>query len=189
MPSMGQIMGTQSLGELYTSIGGETQRVFFNGQFDDLRQNFYQTHVAPVMAAHNEVEQILNRYVVGDTFRPLTDYATLANTPSCMELPILMMPQIRQLYAEGRISGYGWNLDTLPKEDTYGRLLNNFHCDDVAEASDAEGRFTIRGTWYSDDPDLTPDELYSIRLTREYMERHILPHTEFDPTDISQMRS
>ena len=77
---------------------------------------------------------------------------------------------------------------TLPEEDVYGRLIDNFTCNDVAVASDNEGYYEIHGTLCSDDPDLTDDEIYAITKTRDYILNKILPDTDRDPCAIDLPR-
>jgi hypothetical protein len=101
-----------------------------------------------------------------------------------MELAILMYEPVLQGVREGRLDGFGYDVSSLPDEDVFGRLIDNFTCEDVASSSDDEGYYKVSGTLYSDDPDLSDDDLFAIHKTRDYIRRVILDKTDRDPTDI-----
>ena len=103
-------------------------------------------------------------------------------------MAILMYEPVRMAFQEGRVEGFGYNPESLPEEDVYGRMIENFTCRDVAAASDEEGYYPISATLYSDDPDLTDDELFAIRSTRRFIRDKILKGTDRDPTAIDLPR-
>ena len=53
------------------------------------------------------------------------------------------------------------------------RMMNNFSCDNVAEASDAKGYYPISATLYSDDPEMSDDALYVLRQSRDFIRDRI----------------
>ncbi len=67
-------------------------------------------------------------------------------------------------------------------------MIDNFTCDDVLAASDEQGYYDISATMYSDDPDLSADELHAIWKTRNYILERILADTDRDPTAIDLSR-
>jgi len=105
-----------------------------------------------------------------------------------MELAIAFFPPVRKLMEEGRVDGFGYDPNSLQEDDVYGRLIDNFTCNDVAEASDEEGYYDIKAVQFSDDPEYSDDELYAIHKTREYILDKLLAETDRDPTDIEVCR-
>jgi len=118
----------------------------------------------------------------------LDSIEALSATPLCMELPILLYQPVRDLFERGRVEGYGFNVESLPDEDFYGRLIDNHYVPDVLAAMDDEGYFESSSLTFSDDIVLTLDEQDAIRATRAYILEQVLEMTDRDPTAISQIR-
>lgn len=183
-PSLGALIGSRVSGDVFESINRTGFTSFFGNEFDHMRETFFERHVRPMDAINLELSKTVNLILNPDKFRILDTLESFQSIPPCMELPILMFEPIRQGIMEGRLSGFGYDPTSLPDEDDYGRLIDNFTCEDVADASDDDGVFKLSGTIYSDDPDLSDEDLYAIRKTREYIKRVILDKTDRDPTDI-----
>ena len=182
--SLGSLIGSRVSSNVFESINRTGFTSFFDKEFDHMRESFFERHVKPMDAINLELSKTVNLILNPDKFRILNTMEDFQSIPPCMELPILMFEPIRQGVLEGRLSGFGYDPMSLPEEDDYGRLIDNFTCEDVEEASDDDGVFKLTGTIYSDDPDLSDEELYAIRKTREYIRHVILDTTDRDPTDI-----
>lgn len=184
MPSLGALIGSRVSSEVFDSINRSGFTSFFGSDFDHMQEDFFNRHVKPMDALSLELSRTVNLVLNPDKFRILESIEDFQNIPSCMELAILTFAPVRQGVLEGRMDGFGYDPNTLPEEDIYGRIIDNFTCEDVEAASDDDGYYKVSGTMYSDDPDLTDDELHAIQRTRDYIRRVILVQTDRDPTDI-----
>lgn len=187
-PSVGALLGNRASAEVFDSINNRGYSSIFGSEFDHLHKDFYDKHVRPMEALNFEISRTVNALINPDRFRLLTSIDDFKSIPPVMEMAILLYEPVRQGFVEGRIEGFGYNPDSLPEEDAYGRLIDNFTCEDVAEASDEDGWYSVSGTLYSDDPELDDNELYAIRRTREYIRDHVLAKTDRDPTAIALPR-
>lgn len=188
MPSLGMLIGSYSGSEVFGHIDNNSHTSFFGSDFDHLRQDFFNKHIYPHQRLALDLSRTVNAIMNPDTIRLLTSIDDLKSTPLCMELPILMFEPVRSLFEAGRVEGFGYHPDSLPKEDVWGRLIDNFSCQNVAEASDADGYYDLTGTLKSDDPDLSDDELYAIAKTRDFILNKVLKDTKRDPTAIELPR-
>lgn len=110
------------------------------------------------------------------TFRPdkiqeIFSLEDLKEVPPCMFIPILTMPNMRSLFEEGKLDGWGIKSQDLPDEDIAGRLLNNgtFCTGDEGYTRDSLVSFTIQ----TGDPDYTFDELSILRSSREWISEEL----------------
>ncbi len=186
-PSMGALLGTHVNPEVFESINRHGHQNFFGEEFDKMRENFFKTHVEPSQKLALELSKTVNAILNPDRMRILNSIEDFRSIPLSMEMPILLYEPVRKAFEEGRIYGFGYDPSTLPQEDVYGRLIDNFSCDDVEKAMDEEGYYPITGTMYTDDPDLSDDELWSIARTRDFIRNKILRDTKRDPTDIDSI--
>lgn len=117
--------------------------------------------------------------------RAITCADQLCYIPEPMQLPILCMPEIRELHQQGKIFGFGIPIDAVPKEDVYGRLINNGRVEIVGYKDNPE---EIYQTWeYStEDPDLSFSDLDNIESTRRFLKEFLAQQTsedaQLDPT-------
>ena len=187
-PSLGTLIGSRVSTEVFDQINGTPHASFFGSEFDHIRQEFFNRYVRPMDQINLEISRTVNALMNPDQFRILESIKDFQSIPPCMEMSIILFNPVRQGIIEGRIEGFSWDPSTLPEEDIYGRLIDNFSCSDVAEASDDDGYYSISGTLYNDDPELTDDEIYAIVRTREYILNKILLKTDRDPTCIDLPR-
>lgn len=184
MPSLGDLLGTGTSSDIFDRVDNSGYSSFFGSEFTHMGQRFYDRHVRPLEELSFEIGRTVNMLVNPDRYRTLASIEDFRSIPTCMELPIVMFAPLRQALVEGRIEGFGYNPDSLPEEDVFGRMISNFACDDVAAASDENGEYEISAIFDSEDPDLSDDDLYHIRLTREYIKESIWKNTDRDPTAI-----
>lgn len=188
MPSLGMLIGSRVSSEIFDTINGEGHRSFFGADFDHMRQDFLNKFVRPMDTLNLEISRTVNALMNPDQYRILESVQDFQSIPLCMEMAIALYAPVRQGIMEGRMEGFGYDPTTLPDEDVYGRLLANFTCEDVLEASDDDGYYPITATFDSTDPDMSDDELYAIQKTRDYIRDKILNGTDRDPTAIDQPR-
>jgi len=160
MPSLGVLTGSRVSNEVFNSINNGGHRSFFGEDFGHLRQEFFSRYVAPMDQLGLDISRTVNAIMNPDNIRILSTIDDFKTIPLRMEIPILMYEPVLKAVREGRMEGFGWDSDWLPTEDVYGRLIENFTCHDVLRDSDEDGWYDISGTSYTDDPDLTDDELY-----------------------------
>lgn len=183
-PTLGAFIGTHVNDDVFDSINRSGHKNFFGSELDLLRNDFFNKYVAPANRMAIELSKTVNALINPDRIRILESIEDFRSIPMSMEMPILLFPPIRQAVEEGRMWGFGYDPSTLPTEDVYGRLIDNFSCDNVELAMDDKGYYPIEATFWSDDPELSDDELTAIERTREYIMKNILSKTKRDPTDI-----
>lgn len=188
MPSLGTLIGSRVSSEVFDAVNSRGHASFFGSDFDNMNREFFNRHVRPMDNIGFEITRTVNALMNPDQFRILESVEDFRSIPPCMEIAIALYAPVRQGMLEGRMEGFGYDPSTLPQEDVFGRLIDNFTCEDVGSASDKDGYYDISGTLDSDDPDLSDNELYSIRKTREYILNHILADTDRDPTAIDLPR-
>lgn len=187
-PSLGSLIGSRVSSDVFDSINNQGYKSFFGSDFDHIRNDFINRHVKPMDELNFEISRTINLIMNPDRFRILDSIESFQSIPSCMEMAILTFAPVRQGVLEGRMEGFGYAVDSLPEDDDYGRLIDNFTCEDVAAASNEDGYYEITATLYSTDPDLSDDDLYAIRKTRDFIRDKILAETSRDPTAIDLPR-
>lgn len=188
VPSLGSLIGSRVSSEVFDSINAHGHSSFFGGEFEGMRQEFFDRYLKPMDLVNQEISRTVNALMNPDQYRILASIEDFRSIPPCMELMICMMDPIRKGMLEGRLDGFGYDPHSLPEEDHFGRLLSNFHVEDVAAMSDSEGVFELTAQQRSDDESFTPDQLYAMRRTREYILEKILGETDRDPTSIDTSR-
>ena len=185
--TLGSILGTRVSRSTYDDIERDGHSTFFGGRFDELERDFEDRFVRPMDAAAITLERVVNRLVNPDRWRALTTIDDFRSIPPSMELMLVTYGPMRELLREGRIDGFGYDPDTLPDEDLYGRLVDNYRCENVLEAMDDEGRYTVTGHHRSTDPELSADDRRATWLTRRAIDR-LMSETNRDLTDIDTLR-
>lgn len=188
MPSLGALLGSSVSSSVFDKINNNGHITLFGGQFEHMHQDFFDKHIRPIEELSYSLRNNFSNIMNPDVYRQLTTIEDLRAIPSRMEIPILMMPEVHKLFMTGRIDGFGYVPESLPTDDTFGRLIDNFHCPDVAAASDDDGWFELSAVQFSDDPDLTDDELRDVTKSREFILNYVLAETDRDPTDIDNIR-
>lgn len=189
VPTLASLVGTVGTTNLLSTINTELNNSDFFGSINDLmsraRESFVTNIIQPIRAVGNTVKNLVNIVDYDERYIPITNEELMQRVPACMFEPILFYKPIRKMFNEGRIFGFGY--EYVPTEDCYERLINNGNVEDVRAAMDKEQFVEFKYEFQSDDPDLTFDELESIRETREYID-WVLEHTDYDPTDYPNTR-
>lgn len=189
--SAGALLGTAGTSALISSIneslGGSN---FFGSERDlnrDISNSFIQGVIRPIQQGIAAMASVVNILMNPDTFRPIVEQEQLRAIPPCMQEPIIMMPAVRSLLEQGRISGFGYEPDHLPKEDVWGRLIENGVCRDVVRSADEHGDVYLDYHWESTDPVASFEEIDSVEMTRDFITK-LLNTTMIDPTDYPSER-
>jgi len=120
-------------------------------------------------------------------FKQINNLEQLCYVPEPMQLPILTMPEIRELHQQGKLYGFGIPADAVPDEDIYGRMINNGSANIVGYDDNPDEIYRV-WEWNSEDPDLSFAELENIRTTREFVTEMLSAQRkaggdQLDPTD------
>lgn len=191
VPTPGQLLGTSGMSSVINSINSSMNMgaEFFgsvNDVFHSGRSAFVKNVIEPTRNLIHKVQHTANSLLKNDVIRPLNEPDDFKFVPPVMHMAVLMHEPVRKLHEQGRVDGFGYDPDWLPKEDTWGRLLNNGQVHDVATAmvdTDDEryGEVEMKFEWWSTDPDHTFEELDYVQTTRDAIDG-ILKDTSYDPT-------
>lgn len=186
--SAGALLGTTGTADLVRSIneslGGSGLISTVSSAASKGRNLFIENVLRPIQRGRAEVMQRVNILMNPDVIRPLIADADFAAIPPCMYEAIVMYPPVRKLLEQGRISGFGFDPDWLPKEDTFGRLIANGTCEEIP---DVDGKRWMTWEWHSGDPKVSESDLDAIEITRQNIER-LINTTRIDPTDFPNDR-
>ena len=185
IPSPAALLGTRGSAQLLQTINDSLGNSTFFGSAQDIYRSasnaFIQNIVQPIREMGNLLRHASRTLLNPDEYRALETRDDFIYAPPCMQLPIVMYAPMRKLLEQGRISGYGYDVDNLPDEDVYGRLCNNGMVPDVLEACGENDTCELLYEWHDSDPDLSIDELAAIARTREAID-HVLDQMTWDPT-------
>lgn len=179
---LGTTASDQLLAEINGSYGGNAFFAQARGLFAEVANAFQTNIVQPLRQAALSVMDQQIAFTAPNIVRPLTTFDDLLTTPEVMQLPLLLMPELRHLLEQGRIDGYGYLPENLPKEDAYGRLIGNGLIEDAGAMMNETGKLTFIYEWWSDDPQLDPVQLDAIETSRRYITT-LLAMSDVDPTD------
>lgn len=185
-PTIGSLLGTVGRKSLLDNISEAFgSRGFFGSAADILRDQhitFHRQVIAPMYRISTAAQQLMQNILRPDQIRPFLVEEDLYAVPESMQLGMVMYAPVRKLLEEGKISGFGYNPELLPEEDLIGRLLENMSTSDAyANVVENKGDLVLTGTYYSDDPNFSADELDCFESMRDMVDR-TLAHTDKDPT-------
>lgn len=189
IPSPGALMGTTGSAQLVQSINEQFGGAGFFGSVNDaytsVTNAFIRNIVRPMQAMEQSLQHLSRTLFNPDEIRALVTMEDYKYIPPCMQLPIVMYTPVRKLLEQGRVSGFGYDVENLPDENPFERIVNNGYCEDILEAATAAGSdyISLEWEWRDDDPDLSIDEIENVAATFEYVD-YILANTLMDPTDI-----
>ena len=196
VPSLGAMIGNVHSQDILTQINARwgTNTVAFglaNDPYKDEYQNFMNLLDTEIRKSDDYVLNTTQRIFNPDIYMPITTAHDLACIPQCMQVPMLMMPAMRDMFEQGMIWGWGWNPESLPEEDYYGRLIGNGRAVIVPQAPDATPDY-ITWEYRTTDPDLTEEQLDVIDKSRRWLadmiERELSENGQHrDPTDLSNL--
>lgn len=187
-PPINALIGNSVNPDVLQEINAHYGSTFYGERYDPINNAFMMNHVLPLRQASMQIEHTVRSMLSSDQIVPLTQIAHFESIPTAMHFPILLYPPVLELFRQGRLDGFGYDLRDLPQEDVYGRLLSNGHIKDVAAHLDPKTE-CVTFKWHikSSDPELSRTELRAIDLTRSYIDE-ILETTAWDPTLIGSIR-
>lgn len=184
MPGMFLGGGTSCSGQqIFDQINQnqQGQNSFFGSKDDPLRDQHHQfitAFVQPTIQTMQELVKPVAQIIDDDYIRPLLFVDDFFDVPKSMEIPILQLAPVRELFDEGRIDGFGYNPEDVPYDESYERLAMNGV---ISRTENPDAEYM---TWKTSsfDPKLTPDEELALYQTRNAI-CEILAETLLDPTD------
>ena len=186
LPSPGALLGTQTspsvMDQINIGLHGSTVLQAVSDAYKSTHNYFIENVIKPMRTVGDAIANKIVTVMKPDVIRPIVTEEDLKYIPASMHLPIIMYQPVRELLEQGRISGFGYNPDHLPKEDVYDRLINNGTVHDVSAVIDDEGRIPFEWEFKSTDPILSDDELNHIEATREFMLK-LINTSDIDMTD------
>ena len=197
VPTLGNILGTSVDSFIVDSINNAIQTTTsavsnISSFIEDARKKFINNIVEPIKKNFGIYKKINLDDV--NKILPIISEEDLFNIPPAMHLPILMYEPIKELLKQERIEGWGYEYNNLPKEDVYGRLIDNGKIEDVMTNLKEEkiGKETkhyieFNYKWNSEDPDLDFDEIDYIEQTRKFLDE-FLKSSRLDPTNPAKLR-
>ena len=193
-PSLGAMIGVthspdalNALNEKWSS-GGVAFGLPTNPDSENYR-HFMGLVNAQINKTDMVVRQTMESILLPNEFRVINNETSLILMPPVMQVPMLMAPCIHDLFVDRKIWGWGWNPDSFPTEDAYGRLINNgrIEWDPKDPASCPE---FIETEFRQDDPDLDEEQLKAVERSRrwlaDWVEKEMSDEgSRRDPTDLA----
>jgi hypothetical protein len=185
-PSIGALLGTTGSHELLNSLnqGSSLGTIFAQNPQDSFTQHYnqYMQHfITPLRAAEKLISATAAVILRDDQYIPRTTVDELKYVPQIMQMPILMMPEVRTLMGQGRVEGYGYDLNQIPEDDFYGRI-----CETNGLAVSTDDSKYIESVWYSTDPDMSIDDMDAVADTRTFV-RYVIEAMKLDPTNLEEL--
>jgi hypothetical protein len=185
LPDASMLLGSNNRGntEILDRINSRWSNsgVIFGSSNDPFKDRFLDFKRAFVNVARDTAD-LLNKtasFILDrDEIISINSYDDLAFVPACMQVPILTYEPIRKLFDKDLIYGWGLDKSILPKEDEYGRMINNGYIgpDPITGITPDEYEWH----WKSTDPEYSIDELMDLAKAREFVDTFILSQTSED---------
>lgn len=185
--TLGTVIGTRVTRDIYDEADRDGHRVFFGGRFDDIERELEERFIRPLDSASITLERVTDRVMNPDRWRVLESIDDFRRVPPSMEIVVATAPSVRRLIEEGRVDGYGYDPESLPKDDYYGRIADNYRTDDVLAVMDDVGHYPIHAVHRSTDDDLTADQKHLLWKTRRNIARWV-ETSDRDITDPDTLR-
>ena len=191
-PSLGALVGSITSERVisdFNAAQGGTAVLFgqagdpYSDRYHNL-MNVFNTVIAPV---HIQV-QAIREEITEPVYKAITCEADLMDISDNMKLPILMHKPVLELFKQDKIYGFGFDKDSLPEEDVYGRYVDNH----TAEYSGDSIQEEITAEYCTTDPDFTANDIVAIGLSRQFVEEWLAKQlgpdgSRIDPTDMSNV--
>lgn len=178
MGDQGSTRTIQAINSLYNTTGAAVYSEAGQAHYDMVQQSI--TNIVRKLVTANDMLRSITDY------RAITEPDQLCYVPETMWLPILTMPEIRELHQAGKIYGFGVPVDAVPQEDVYGRLINNGRVE-IVGYKDNPDEIYQEWTMYTDDPELSWSDLDNIEASRNFIRGMLAEQSrsgdQLDPTD------
>ncbi len=154
----------------------------FADRFSDFKRMFVNVARDTANFLNHTASFIMDR----NEIIPIRSNDDLMLIPSCMHIPILTYQPIRELFDKDLIYGWGVDKSMLPKEDEYGRMINNGYIGPDPITGIVPDEYCWE--WRSTDPDLDMDQKQMLFNARGFIDSFILENLKpdgdlLDPTD------
>lgn len=188
-PSIGSLLGTGGSTTILQNLSSQVGKMYFGTKFDAANNEFLNKVVKPMNDSRMLIEKHMLTINNPNVFRSITTPDDLDAIPDCMKLAVLEHPVMSRLHLDGRISAWGVTPEEVDPTRPHYRVAYNNYVDDVLEASDDDGYFTIVEETCSDDPDylFELDNQRALFDTFQFLDTYI-PSTDVDPTDRTKAR-
>lgn len=173
MFNVSSLLGTNGSQDLLRSINQRSGAgSFFGSMYDPLREQFncYMTQVVePIRRVGEKIEGLADQIFHRDRFRAIDSIAELKKgIPPCMYPGIVYYEPIRNMLNDERIDGFGIDPSTMLPYDPYKNVCASGRAS--SDDMDENGCYTIHISMSSDDPDLSPEEIMDLKLTRDFID-------------------
>lgn len=108
---------------------------------------------------------------INTDIRVIDDETLLNCIPPSMYVPIMCMPELKDLHTEGKIYGFGIEAKSLPDEDIYARMINRGRF--VYDGYTKDEKYAREWSWNSGDPRLTVQEVANLEESRRFIRDYI----------------
>lgn len=191
--SVGDVLGTGCGPEIIQKMNSQQGSTYIGsqGRFARQEQLFFNQIVQPIFVAQQQLTTVAQITQNPDAIRPLVTLEDFKYIPPSMQMPILLMPEVMDLHARGRVWGFGIDPEDLKDAfdgNPWERVAYNGVVNDVFDKMDDQGRYTSRYVWCTDDPVIDYDDRLALRETFEFLREQVLPMTDIDPTDGNAVR-
>lgn len=191
--NLSSLLGVRGHQEVLQHINQNAGGSYYGSESDPFRQGF-QTFmnqvVEPIRQASVKISNVINNFVIKDEIKCIDNVKILAKgIPPKMQLPIIYYEPVRTMLDDGAIDGFGIDPSKLAKDDPYADMCKSGVVDITTDTVNDKGEYEVEFIWNSDDPDLTPEEIMNITLTREFIDKFLKDETTkyLDPTNYPEL--
>ncbi len=176
VPDAGMLFGNRGNQAIVDSINSRwsTTGVIFGSDNDPFADRFADFNRAYINVARDTIDLLNETYsfiMDRNIIVPINSQKALMAVPECMQRNILTYEPIRNMFEDGRISGWDVDPTTLPDEDVVGRMLNNGYMGPDPFTGEVPDEVTWH--WKDTDPNYTYDELELLAEARGYVDSFI----------------
>ena len=179
--NLSSLLGTRGHQEVLQSINQNAGGSYYGSEADPFRQGYqiFMTNVVePIRQAGTKLFNTVNNFIIDDRIRCIDSIADLERgIPPKMQLPIVYYEPIRAMLDDGAIDGFGIDPSRLVKDDPYADMCKSGVAEINTDTVNAKGEYEVEFIWNSDDPDLTPEEIMNLTLTREFIDKFLKDET------------
>ena len=179
--NLSSLLGTRGHQEVLQSINQNAGGSYYGSETDPFRQGYqvFMTNVVePIRQAGTKLFNTVNNFIIDDKIRCIDSVAELKRgIPPKMQLPIIYYEPVRAMLDDGAIDGFGIDPSRLAKDDPYADMCKSGVVDINPDTVNAKGEYEVEFIWNGDDPDLTPEEIMDLTLTREFIDKFLKDET------------
>lgn len=179
--SLSSLLGVRGQQEVLQSINQNAGGSYYGSESDPFRQGFQvfmQRVVDPIRQAGITIRNTVRNFIVNDEIRRIDNVAELSKgIPPKMQLPILYYEPVRRMLDDGAIDGFGIDPNKLVKDDPYKSMCESGVVEYTSEDLNDKGEYEVEFRWDSNDPDLSPEEIMDITLTRKFIDKFLKDET------------